>query len=470
MKLSHRTIEHASLALTIGAILCLLAILWPSRSPVPTALPPSTFTIRAWPKDAKFTIVPAKSESLPEGEKLAEFAVNTPHSISWIPGNRKFEITLSRKGFTSEVLSPKFDKPGKLQGKGAVWPPSSEDPVSLQSKSWLSRLEVLAKEKPLPLGFMLLFLALGVPTYFNGRQLLRRGEFLERTQAEVGSDPYLGRTLGDYTTEALLGVGGGGRVYRARTANGSRFALKVLSYEELSPAESEEIRGRFEREMALLKDLRHVNVCPVLDFGSNQYVDWILMPLYEGGNLSDRLRSLEAEQRKLPVQELLSYAKDISTGLQAVHDLDICHRDIKPSNVMIHHGRAILIDFGTARGGQDKTMTIIGATIGTPLYVPPEQIDQSRVTAQADQYSYGLVLCHMLTGKLPLRNDPTNSIGVMAEKALDLLVPVRELDPDLSKEMESFFARILDKEPSNRFSSVSEAFQAFEAALQSRTN
>lgn len=467
MKLSHQTIERTSLVLAVGAVLCLLSLLWPSKETVPTELPPSTFTIRAWPNDAKFTIVPPKSEIVPSGEKLAEFSVNMPHPISWIPGNRNFEITISRKGFTSEVFSPKFDKPGKLQGKGAIWPPNSEDRVSLQPKNLLSRLEVLAKQRPLSLGLMILFLALGVPTYLNGRRLLRRGEFLERTQGEVGSDPYLGRTIGDYSVEALLGIGGGGRVYRARTANGSRFALKILPYEDVSPAEIAQARGRFEREMALLKDLRHSNVGQVLDFGSIQNADWILMPLYEDGNLSDRLKSLLPEQQKLSESEILNYAKDIAAGLQAVHDLNICHRDVKPGNVMLHHGRAILIDFGIARGDKDKTMTGIGATIGTALYVPPEQIDRSRVTAQADQYSYGLILCQMLTGKLPYRSDSDNELGLLAEKMLSSHVPVRELDPELSEDMENFFSRILDKEPSSRFPTVSEAFQAFEAALRS---
>ncbi len=362
------------------------------------------------------------------------------------PGYKSRSVTVSK----GELLGSEF------------WPPLSQEVPRLQPESSLAETW---RRHPVALPSIPICLALSVVFWSFKEREVKRLRDLESSLAQAGDDPYVGRTLGEYTVEIFIGAGGAGRVYKARAANGRRFAIKILPYEDVDPTQVAQTRGRFEREMTLLKDLRHSNVGAILDFGSTPHADWILMPHYDGGDLSARLTELEAEQQKLPHEELLTYAEDIAAGLQTVHDLDICHRDVKPGNVMLHQGHAILIDFGIARGAQDKTMTEMGATVGTPLYLPPEQIDQSRVTDRADQYSYGLILCRMLTGKLPFRSESTNPFGIMAEKLYGL-VPVRELDPELGEEMESFFARILDKEPSNRFASVSEAFQAFEAALR----
>jgi serine/threonine protein kinase len=171
-----------------------------------------------------------------------------------------------------------------------------------------------------------------------------------------------GTRLGQYEVVERLGGGGMAVVYRAvQQPLGREVALKALSSELF---QDDGFVKRFETEAKTLAKLDHPNILPIYDFELNEGVAYLTMPLIRGGTLRDILN-------RGPLDTLTAwrYLREIGDGLQHAHDAGIVHRDLKPTNVLIHaDGRAMLADFGLARGaGQPTHLTTIGLAIGTPI-------------------------------------------------------------------------------------------------------
>ena len=202
--------------------------------------------------------------------------------------------------------------------------------------------------------------------------------------------------------DSLVGQGGMGFVYKARQSKLDRWvALKVLSP---SLAENPDFAKRFEREAKLLARLNHPNIVAVYDFGRQGDFFFLLMELVEGVNLREAMRT----ERFAP-QKALSIVPNICEALQFAHDEGVLHRDIKPENILLDtKGRIKIADFGIAKmlddGSSNVTgLTKHGASMGTPHYMAPEQIENpSEVDHRADIYSLGVVFYELLTGELPL--------------------------------------------------------------------
>ena len=280
--------------------------------------------------------------------------------------------------------------------------------------------------------------------------------------------------FGRYELDRLLGRGGMGEVYLARDRTlGRPVALKFVNADRLSDAGS---RQRLLREAQAAASLDHPSICTVFEAGeAPDGRAYIAMQYVEGETLSDRLL-----RGPLPVREALTLATHITDALAAAHKRGVTHRDLKPGNVIITPGgRPKLLDFGLAKFaptelGDDKTtiagLTQVGTVIGTPPYMAPEQVQQRPIDGRADLFSLGALLVECLTGKRVFEG-PT---------AYETIANVLRLDPpavsslraELTEQHDELCARLLAKDPSDRFQSAEEVLGALRVLLpdSSRTH
>ena len=254
--------------------------------------------------------------------------------------------------------------------------------------------------------------------------------------------PGPGSTVGGHRLEALLGEGAAGLVFAATTAQRERVAVKLLRPELARDAVA---LARFEREARLAQGLTTAHVVPILEVGESQGHTYLVMPYYQGGSLSLRLRSLG----HLAVDEALDLAAQLGKGLDALHAEGILHRDVKPSNVLLDgEGTAALADFGLARTADSTRLTADGQILGTPHYLAPELIEGREATRQSDVYSLGCVLYECLAGAPPFGDRRLAEIGFahLTEKPRD----PRELRPELSAEIAHALRSALEKDPAAR--------------------
>ena len=222
--------------------------------------------------------------------------------------------------------------------------------------------------------------------------------FEELEEFEDESDtggPVVGSMFGArYRIEALLGRGGMGAVYRAvDTLVGDRIALKTL---DLGRAASASAIDRFKREVRLARRISHPNVARVHDLGEHGGLHYLTMEYVEGGDLD----ALLEREKQLPLERAVRTGLAVAEGLGAAHAAGVVHRDLKPANVLVDRtGRMVLTDFGIARGlVDDAAMHRTVGTVGTPLYMAPEQVQGLAVDARTDVYALGLLLYEMLVG------------------------------------------------------------------------
>jgi serine/threonine protein kinase len=252
-----------------------------------------------------------------------------------------------------------------------------------------------------------------------------------------------GTRVGQYEIVERLGGGGMAVVYRAvQQPLGREVALKALSPELF---QDEGFVKRFETEAKTLAKLDHPNILPIYDFEVTEGVTFLTMPLIRGGTLRDILN-------RGPLDTLTAwrYLREIGDGLQHAHDAGIVHRDLKPTNVLIHSdGRAMLADFGLARGaGQPTHLTTIGLAIGTPGYMAPEQVMGHEVDRRCDIYAMGVLTFEMLTGRLPFIG--SNRMEV-AYATVNAPVPsAAKLNNALPDELDVLLTKVLAKDPAQR--------------------
>ncbi len=236
----------------------------------------------------------------------------------------------------------------------------------------------------------------------------------------VPTDPLLGHTLdGKYRLDSQLGVGGMGTVYRARHLLIDRpVAVKVLNPRFV---EDEAARTRFQREARAAGRLQHTNAVTVTDFGQSQdgYV-YIVMELLEGRTLRDIL----AKEAPLDAARSVSIMLQVAAAVAAAHEAGIIHRDLKPANIFIVQRSEVpsvvkVLDFGIAKLAAEsleeddiKALTQVGAMIGTPRYMSPEQCDGAELTPAADVYSLGVILYEMLSGAVPFSGSTPLAIAM----------------------------------------------------------
>ncbi|HEY1456177.1 MAG TPA: serine/threonine-protein kinase [Candidatus Dormibacteraeota bacterium] len=258
-----------------------------------------------------------------------------------------------------------------------------------------------------------------------------------------------GTRLGQYEIVERLGGGGMAVVYRAvQQPLGREVALKALSSELF---QDDGFVKRFESEAKTLAKLDHPNILPIYDFEVLDGTAFLTMPLIRGGTLRDILN-----HGPLDALTAWRYLREIGDGLQHAHDAGIVHRDLKPTNVLIHaDGRAMLADFGLARGaGQPTHLTTIGLAIGTPGYMAPEQVMGHDVDKRADIYALGVLTFEMLTGRLPFIG--SNRMEVAYATVNSPIPSAVKMNPNLPDELDQLLGRVLAKNPAERPQTVRE--------------
>ncbi len=272
-----------------------------------------------------------------------------------------------------------------------------------------------------------------------------------------------GTRLGNYDIVERLGGGGMAVVYRAvQQPLGREVALKALSSELF---QDEGFVKRFETEAKTLAKLDHPNILPIYDFEVIDGNAFLTMPLIRGGTLRDVLN-----RGPLDALSAWRYLREIGDGLQHAHDAGIVHRDLKPTNVLVHaDGRAMLADFGLARGaGQPTHLTTIGLAIGTPGYMAPEQVMGHDVDKRADIYAMGVLCFEMLTGRLPYVG--SNRMEVAYATVNTPIPSAVKINQNLPDELDVLLAKVLAKDPAQRPQTVRELLALMARLPQRRTS
>jgi len=236
-----------------------------------------------------------------------------------------------------------------------------------------------------------------------------------------------GTAFQSYTVVRPLGSGQMGDVYEANAADGRRVALKVLRTDVQLDAG---VRERFLREAKICADIRSPHIVPVLDHGVHQGRPFLVMPVLSGSDLETWLERVGP----LRPDVAATIALQVCTALSVAHARGVVHRDLKPANIFLSEGQktfsAIVCDFGVAKVvDEEGALTASGAVLGTPLYMAPEQLlDSKRVDRRCDVWAVGMTLFHMLSGRTALGEVKTLADLVLALSTGDL-VPLQTAAP-----------------------------------------
>lgn len=260
-----------------------------------------------------------------------------------------------------------------------------------------------------------------------------------------------GTTLGDFQVERLLGRGGMGEVYLARQISLNRpVALKVLRPELIAKPG---YLGRFEAEATAVAKLNHPNIVHVYMLGSIDDTRFIAMEYVQGTNLREYIQKKGALE--LPLS--LSIMKQAGLAIGAAGEIGLVHRDVKPENLLLtRKGQVKVADFGLCRDqdGERLQLTQPGVTMGTPLYMSPEQAQGHAIDHRSDLYSLGVTFYHMLAGSPPFRAD--TALAVALKHVKDTPVSLSVHRPDLPPDLVRLVMKLMAKDPVERYQSAAE--------------
>ena len=259
-----------------------------------------------------------------------------------------------------------------------------------------------------------------------------------------------GDTLDHYRIDAVIAHSNMSVLYKATDLKtGRQVAIKVPHAEmEQDPVLVE----RFKREQQIGQELDHPGVVKTFDGEERSrlymVIEWV------DGRL---LRTLLNQEKNLPIDRAVKITLGICDALDYMHKHGIVHRDLKPENVMVDANDKIkLIDFGIAMKEDARRLTFVNVSsmLGTPDYISPEQVKGGRGDQRSDIYALGIMLYEMLTGRVPFVGP--NPLAVMNERVLNEPKSPRDLNPEVSPELEEILYRALDRDPRHRYATAHE--------------
>ncbi len=288
----------------------------------------------------------------------------------------------------------------------------------------------------------------------------KSGDFIETPAFEVSPqlllddpDALIGRHLGHYRIESVLGVGGMGVVYLACDEKlGRKVGLKLLPQTLVA---DEAHLERLKREARTASALNHPNIVTIHEIGQVEATHYMATEFIDGQTLRERL-----VQGPVPPNEALEIARQVASALSVAHAAGIVHRDIKPENIMLRpDGYVKVLDFGIAKLTQQDSVGLEGRTqpgmiLGTTRYMSPEQARGQTVDARTDLWSLGVVLYEMLTGCPPFEGEtPADVTTAVLMKETPSLA---ERTPNLPAKLQGIVEKTLQKEKDERCESADE--------------
>jgi serine/threonine-protein kinase len=259
-----------------------------------------------------------------------------------------------------------------------------------------------------------------------------------------------GDLLDHYRIDGLVARSGMASIFRGTDVRDGRpVAIKIPHAEmDADPV----LFDRFKREEEIGKKLNHPGVVRVLndEERSRRYMvlEWV------EGRL---LRQILNEQKKLPPERAIRVTLALCQALDYIHSHGVVHRDLKPENIMVGPDDQVkLIDFGIAANAGSRRLTFAKLTeaMGTPDYISPEQVKGKRGDSRSDVYSLGVMFYEMLTGKVPFTGP--NPFVIMNERLLNHPIPPREVNPDVSPQLQEIIYRALERDPNKRYPNARE--------------
>lgn len=272
----------------------------------------------------------------------------------------------------------------------------------------------------------------------------------------------LASAVGDrYDVLDWIGGGGMAGVYLARhRIHGGFCAIKVLA-EHYS--HDENLVASFMQEARTAASLEgHPHIVRILDIAANDGLYYLIMNFIEGEDVSSYL---ERTGHLSPI-ETASVIWQVADALAWAHERGVVHRDLKPANIRLDsRGQVVVMDFGIAKVGETPSaLTQMGATVGTPYYMSPEQIMGSGVDARSDLYALGVIGYQLVTGKRPFEG--ANHQAIWHAHQTETPTPVQDLVPDIPKALAFVIHRLLEKDPARRYQSASDAAEHLERIVK----
>src|SRR5438270_8558017 len=273
-------------------------------------------------------------------------------------------------------------------------------------------------------------------------------------------DPLIGKQLGNFRIDRILGRGGMAAVYYAWDIKLARpVAVKVTDMRHQDEATYAE---RFINEARSVATWRHPNILQVYSADDQDGLYYFAMEYVPGRDLGVLLAQYRQQGKLLPLPEVMRIGRAVANGLDYAHERGVIHRDVKPGNVMVaDDGRVVVMDFGLALNVAQGT---IGAAFGSPHYIAPEQARSSaEAVPQSDLYSLGVILYEMLTGRVPF--DDPSPLTLAMQHIERQPPPPRQVNPALSMAVEQVLLKALQKAPPARFQTGQALMDALGQAL-----
>lgn len=267
----------------------------------------------------------------------------------------------------------------------------------------------------------------------------------------------IGDQFDRFQIQAHLAQGGMSDIYRAYDlVNRREVAIKVPDSSLIGdPAQYE----RFQREMEVLNTLHHPAILKGIGSGRYNRTPFLVTEFVDGQSL----RTLMDAAGTLPPEQAVSLVCKIADGMAYCHENGVIHRDLKPENILITpEGQPVIMDFGLAltKGSRRVTYSNLSATMGTPDYMAPEQIEGQRGDQRTDVYALGTILYEMLAGKTPFAGD--NNLAVMAQHLHKTAPRLDKINPNVSPELAAIAAKCLQRDPADRYASMRLLMDALE--------
>jgi TolB-like protein/Flp pilus assembly protein TadD/tRNA A-37 threonylcarbamoyl transferase component Bud32 len=257
----------------------------------------------------------------------------------------------------------------------------------------------------------------------------------------------IGQTISHYRILSKLGEGGMGVVYKAEDIKLHRFvALKFLP-----PSIGDDTaRERFTHEAQAVSSLEHPNICSIYEIDESPAGQmFIVMPCYEGESLQQKI-----VRGPMKIDEAIETASQVASGLARAHEKGVIHRDIKPANIFITKDGAKIVDFGLAKLAAHTKLTKTGTTVGTTMYMSPEQARGQETDQRTDIWSLGAVLYEMLIGRPPFSGE--HEAAVLYQIMNEEPQPITGVRTGVPMELERIVAKCVAKNPEERYQHADE--------------